>query len=301
MDDPLADELRTYGTDTHVDRCDVLLDAAQDHLRNRRPERAIAIWQQLIREGGEDGDSARLDYAYHLFDERCDDEAWNELSAVMANGRIYSLAWLVAAEMLEERGELAAALLWYSQATDHLTVADVSGKYWIERLVTGRRRVKWALGIPLNPVDLMGAQGEDEAEDREAALRDLLGDPRVIEGRIQAWDRAEFDSDVRWRRVFIGESAEAYCRMVEKVLRTLDQRVTITTWTYGGFLDCLADARIRHDELPDGRRVVWPPSRNKPCWCGSGSKYKKCCGGPAALPELVAEAVPEVRGAIGRV
>jgi uncharacterized protein YecA (UPF0149 family) len=23
--------------------------------------------------------------------------------------------------------------------------------------------------------------------------------------------------------------------------------------------------------------VSWPPSRNQPCWCGSGRKYKKCC------------------------
>jgi len=23
-----------------------------------------------------------------------------------------------------------------------------------------------------------------------------------------------------------------------------------------------------------------PPSRNQPCWCGSGTKYKKCCGAP---------------------
>jgi hypothetical protein len=23
--------------------------------------------------------------------------------------------------------------------------------------------------------------------------------------------------------------------------------------------------------------IVWPPSRNHPCWCGSALKYKKCC------------------------
>jgi SEC-C motif-containing protein len=26
------------------------------------------------------------------------------------------------------------------------------------------------------------------------------------------------------------------------------------------------------------------PSRNDPCPCGSGRKYKKCCGAPAAAP-----------------
>ena len=24
--------------------------------------------------------------------------------------------------------------------------------------------------------------------------------------------------------------------------------------------------------------IAWPPARNGPCWCGSGAKYKKCCG-----------------------
>ncbi|TDC03308.1 SEC-C metal-binding domain-containing protein, partial [Actinomadura bangladeshensis] len=26
--------------------------------------------------------------------------------------------------------------------------------------------------------------------------------------------------------------------------------------------------------------LAWPPERNAPCWCGSGRKYKKCCGSP---------------------
>jgi uncharacterized protein YecA (UPF0149 family) len=26
--------------------------------------------------------------------------------------------------------------------------------------------------------------------------------------------------------------------------------------------------------------VPWPPPRNGSCWCGSGKKYKKCCGNP---------------------
>jgi tetratricopeptide (TPR) repeat protein len=28
--------------------------------------------------------------------------------------------------------------------------------------------------------------------------------------------------------------------------------------------------------LGEGR--PWPPGRNEPCWCGSGRKYKRCCG-----------------------
>jgi uncharacterized protein YchJ len=28
---------------------------------------------------------------------------------------------------------------------------------------------------------------------------------------------------------------------------------------------------------------LWPPERNSPCWCGSGGKYKKCCGNAGFL------------------
>jgi hypothetical protein len=31
------------------------------------------------------------------------------------------------------------------------------------------------------------------------------------------------------------------------------------------------------DALGDGAMTPWPPGRNDACWCGSGSKYKKCC------------------------
>jgi hypothetical protein len=33
-----------------------------------------------------------------------------------------------------------------------------------------------------------------------------------------------------------------------------------------------------------GEAVAWPPGRNDPCWCGSGAKYKRCCG-PAPAHE----------------
>lgn len=43
--------------------------------------------------------------------------------------------------------------------------------------------------------------------------------------------------------------------------------------------------RLDHlrDRLAEGAPTIsWPVDRNQPCWCGSGRKYKKCCGSPAA-------------------
>ncbi len=46
-----------------------------------------------------------------------------------------------------------------------------------------------------------------------------------------------------------------------------------------------ADAEVRAGYARDltrrGAGLPWPPERNTPCWCGSGAKYKKCCGHPA--------------------
>jgi tetratricopeptide (TPR) repeat protein len=39
-----------------------------------------------------------------------------------------------------------------------------------------------------------------------------------------------------------------------------------------------ARARAAYELAQDGRAIAWPPGRNDPCWCGSGTKYKKCCG-----------------------
>ena len=39
-----------------------------------------------------------------------------------------------------------------------------------------------------------------------------------------------------------------------------------------------ARAHYAAQRFADGEVTSWPPGRNEPCWCGSGRKYKKCCG-----------------------
>lgn len=65
-------------------------------------------------------------------------------------------------------------------------------------------------------------------------------------------------------------------------------------------VDGLAAYCIDHGEVPArpearssyaaeisrrGEAVPWPPGRNAPCWCGSGRKYKSCCGPIPPAPE----------------
>jgi uncharacterized protein YecA (UPF0149 family) len=46
-----------------------------------------------------------------------------------------------------------------------------------------------------------------------------------------------------------------------------------------------ARARYAAERYEQGWARDWPPARNDLCWCGSGRKYKKCCGAsqPAAM------------------
>lgn len=37
-------------------------------------------------------------------------------------------------------------------------------------------------------------------------------------------------------------------------------------------------SRFAAELLRLGEATRWPPGRNDPCWCGSGRKYKQCCG-----------------------
>ena len=35
----------------------------------------------------------------------------------------------------------------------------------------------------------------------------------------------------------------------------------------------------------DPSLIAWPPARNQRCWCGSGRKYKQCCGSVRAMTD----------------
>jgi hypothetical protein len=45
-----------------------------------------------------------------------------------------------------------------------------------------------------------------------------------------------------------------------------------------------ARAAYAVDLMTQGEAIAWPPGRNERCWCGSGRKYKKCCGPASPRP-----------------
>jgi len=293
------------------ERGEILLELAAVHLELDEPDRAIDIWRDLIVAGGEDGDCARVDLAEHLFDVGRDSEASDELSALKAGRRTDSGAWMIAAELLAERGDLAGALTWYTMATERFSPADLavldgeagwdSEPGW---MVRGRRSVRVAMGLPPDETDL-SVPDEDEIRrlfrdeitttaESVAAVRRHRDTP--VEVRILFWPRAEFRAAVeRWPEIGEKVTEPEYYAALEANFGALSaegaQRISAVLCSVDSFaahLDSidggLEDTADRDDYLDgryrEGHFVEWPPQRNQPCWCGSAIKYKKCCGAP---------------------
>jgi tetratricopeptide (TPR) repeat protein len=288
MKDLIADELRTEGTDDHLAD---LLDSAQLYLKAREPDRAIAVWKQLIEAGGEESDWGHLEYADYLLRRGKEQEAHEHLVALMVGRRVCGEPWRLTAELLEERGDPDTALFWYSAAASQISPEpSASGEpLWARQMRAGRRRLKWAIGIPFDDDDLRAELGVREADDKWFDLLRLMGDPEVVEGRLAFWARGDFVHAQRlWSVHIVAPTAETYYAKIEAVLRThgggpvvLVPR-SVRAWMAGveatNNVRSMAELRPFASRLDDGQTVEWPPGRNDPCWCGSASKYTKCCG-----------------------
>lgn len=294
-------------------RGEILLEIASVQLDLGEPERAVGIWRDLIAEGGEDGDYARVGYAEHLFGLGQDDRARAELVALKATRRTAGGGWQLAAELLEERGELAESLIWYTMVTERFKseeLAHLDGDSgWASlpgMLVRSRRRVRERMGLPPDETDQLVAAEEEIRElfDRpfpstEEAVDTMRANRGVsTEARTLFWPRSEFDAaHERWPDA-IDQSIDEpqYYRDIEAKLATMASegacRVSVVTGSVETFAEYVGatggrpvDSSAARREYLDtrysqGHYVQWPPPRNQTCWCGSGTKYKKCCGGP---------------------
>jgi tetratricopeptide (TPR) repeat protein len=294
-------------------RGEILLEMAVSRLEMGERDRAVAIWRDLIAEGGDDGDYARIDFVEYLFGMGQEEDARAELAALKATHRTSDAGWELAAELLEERGELTEALVWYTMATERFTTADIAilgeDTGWSSLpgvLVRRRRELRSGMGLAPDETDQLVPseeeiqdlfrrpfQSPDEPMDTVRANR---GAP--TETRMLFWPRSEFEAArERWPNALDqGVSQAQYYRDLEAKLNALaslgTRRVVAVPCSIESFamhIDAtgehpLESSAARRDYLDarcsEGHYLPWPPPRNQPCWCGSGTKYKKCCGAP---------------------
>lgn len=199
------------------------------------------------------------------------------------------------------RGELAeqwltAALVTAFERADQ--VAPDSDEAWdaetiVEDLLARRRRVRQALGLAPDEYDTL-ADEIDAAPDLvfwpSAAFAELLAARPEMRDELGAdWDahRADIEAELQ------ADDAEGFDLDVEVATPALLRAY-------------LADDDGDRAAPEPGPRLAWPPGRNDPCWCGSGSKYKKCClprardretaPEPPPPPEPTPEPEPEPSG-----
>ncbi|MGJ5896545.1 hypothetical protein DF268_22940 [Streptomyces sp. V2] len=190
----------------------------------------------------------------------------------------------------------------------------------LESLVIGRHRVRRKLGEPHDDWDdaahevhdrralpLLGrVRPLDEMHDpgfMERFVRESLDAPPAEHGPLKTcvlyWPKDEF-ADLLARHPAVagsyGDDHPAHLRQVEHALRELSDQGAVRLAVGRATVDALEAYTRENGGSPDnpgtrsayaadlartGRTADWPPPRNGPCWCGSGRKYKKCCGNPA--------------------
>jgi SEC-C motif len=210
----------------------------------------------------------------------------------------------VAAELLVERRDLPAASEWYDRALARMTAEDLEalpGPHgWMQMssaTLRGRREVRKQLGLPTDATDdsvpTAPLQQPVNVDELHTHLAEGGTPPREVRMLV-------FQRDVRAeaRRNWPAEyeaTDEEYYPAAERRWRELAgagvPRITVVPATAAGLTAFAARVggsatdpavKVRYTGTVDpSQTIAWPPPRNSPCWCGSGTKYKRCCGRPA--------------------
>lgn len=291
------------------ERGELLLEAAAAWRRAGDADRAQALWRALIAAGSQDAQFARVEVAESLLDVGNADAAYAELAALRAARPLQVGPCQMAAELLEEFGHLDDALSWFNVATtrlgdDELAQVGADGALfsYAGHVLIGRRRVREALGLPEDALDaatpVPPRLGGPHPFPTATELLDDLADSPVpgVVMRSLFWQRAEVPQVcARWPETFGADGDGDYHRRLEANFRKLAGRGVQRIELVPGSADGLDDFAAQHGSAAEtsetrraymedlhgrGCHIAWPPARNGPCWCGSGAKYKKCCGNP---------------------
>lgn len=177
------------------------------------------------------------------------------VEALVGSGRAeLAEQWLTAALLTAAEREERAA----EGSDEQLDAADV-----MDELVGVRRDVRSDLGLAPDEYDTL-------ADDLDAAP-DLVFWPEAAHAQVvAAFPAAAEESGVDW---------DAHRALIEGELQAADAEgeALLVEVATPGLLAATLDADDTTPVPEPGPALAWPPGRNDPCWCGSRTKYKKCC------------------------
>ena len=278
---------------------EILMEAAAAGGGRATPRGPVCCWRgssrrrrgRLLCPGGTGGAA----------DRGAPDEALARLAELARDPALHDGHCQWAAELLAEHGQPREALRWYDRLVARMApdrpdaVREADGWLAMESIaLRGRREVRRELGLPPDATDEIVPDPPEGGLD--AMLERLAGlerrTPHRAVERVLIFQRAErAEAHRRWPDDYDDDPghyaeverrrrahAEAGGRAVI-VPGTVAELVAFAEAHGGSPLD--EEVRKRYcASIADARTLTWPPARNAPCWCGTGVKYKKCCGRP---------------------
>lgn len=266
--------------------------------------RARACFEQAAQDGGAtylDPRAGLVDVLLRLGETTRADEILADLRRDLKAGWSHRFLHETVGESLELNGRLEEAMRWFSAG---LTYAEREDPQAVDiGCLNGRFRVRRALGLPFDRYDELSEERRREYEKEVEGAEPLVDEPLLAGAgggespvlTVLYWPPTEFARLLeRWPDVAedYGADHAEHRSIVERHLRNIAEshgRVTVGAGEFAEFLT-FADGRGDHACTAStragyaahlghrGRVVAWPPGRNDRCWCGSGLKYKKCCG-----------------------
>lgn len=267
---------------------DILLNAAAE-LRQRRPDLARQVLD-LLREHAPEPDYRQ--YAAHMLagmlrEQGRGREAERLIEELMRPGTLGRPMAAVLADEFAEAGDLERALYCYNVACRSILAQPVELLEGMDPVgllpLMGRARVRERLGLPADEHDRAvwaADRTRPSLEEEMGLLDERTGGPGAV-------------SEAPIRVEPTGQDQEHYHEVERELRRGPKERQALVLADPEEFaahalehgLDPQTeDARrawARSLPVDSPRLVRWPPERNRPCWCGSGRKYKKCCGSPS--------------------
>jgi len=260
--------------------------------------RARACYEEAVRDGGAawiDPRASLVSVLLRLADPAAD-ALLDVLRRELASGPLHGPVHEFVGEALELDDRLEEAQRWFSSGLTQVAKDDPEDVD--PGCLNGRYRVRRQLGLPRDRYDELCEERRHTFADELDREEEEYGAPPGPPTQLVAlhWPAGEFDRLVaRWPslREDYGDDHAEHAGYVERTVRRLsDQGVRMVIGN--GTLEEYAEFADRQGNDPEEsatraaygahlgyleRTRRWPPGRNEPCWCGSGRKYKKCCGG----------------------
>ena len=272
---------------------EITADAGQPDAAIALAERGIEAYEQSGNESACYPMAVRADV---LFLAGRDEEAMTQLSLLRDQLTQDSEAATLLSDVLVSNGRAETAEAWLTEALgvalrrhdelDSELSASASDEVAMVafELLQARHAVRHELELP-----------HDDHDDLADELLDALEEPD--DGPVLMFlPRPEYDEALsRWPQLAAdcGATWDEHRAMTERDFTSFAEHGAVRLAAVVGSADGLAAFATATDSVQlDGEvlqaysdslvqagsaEVNWPPGRNDPCWCGSTTKYKKCC------------------------